>query len=86
MSLPLPTRLLTPRGIRLCSLCQLFYTWCIRVSATFSIGMSFTGFLCCNYLLLTRGLHFYLMVVVWGGLTNSCEKKRTEKQRRKGKT
>ena len=23
---------------------------------------------------------------VWGGLTNSCEKKRSEKQRRKGKT
>ena len=22
---------------------------------------------------------------VWGGLTNSCEKKRSEKQRRKGK-
>ena len=25
-------------------------------------------------------------MVVWGGLTNSCEKKRSEKQRRKGKT
>jgi len=24
-------------------------------------------------------------MVVWGGLTNSCEKKRSEKQRRKGK-
>ena len=24
-------------------------------------------------------------VAVWGGLTNSCEKKRSEKQRRKGK-
>ena len=24
-------------------------------------------------------------MAVWGGLTNSCEKKRTEKQRRKGK-
>ena len=24
-------------------------------------------------------------MVVWGGLTNSCEKKRTERQRRKGK-
>ena len=24
-------------------------------------------------------------VAVWGGLTNSCEKKRGEKQRRKGK-
>ena len=24
-------------------------------------------------------------MVVWGGLTNSCEKKRCEKQRRKGK-
>ena len=24
-------------------------------------------------------------MVVWGGLTNSCEKKRIEKQRRKGK-
>ena len=23
--------------------------------------------------------------VVWGGLTNNCEKKRSEKQRRKGK-
>ena len=25
-------------------------------------------------------------MAVWGGLTNSCEKKRSEKQRRKGKT
>ena len=25
-------------------------------------------------------------MAVWGGLTNSCEKKRREKQRRKGKT
>ena len=25
-------------------------------------------------------------MVVWGGLTNSCEKKRSEKQRRKGNT
>ena len=25
-------------------------------------------------------------MAIWGGLTNSCEKKRTEKQRRKGKT
>ena len=25
-------------------------------------------------------------MVVWGGLTNSCEKKRSEKQRSKGKT
>ena len=25
-------------------------------------------------------------MAVWGGLTNSCEKKRHEKQRRKGKT
>ena len=24
-------------------------------------------------------------IAVWGGLTNSCEKKRSEKQRRKGK-
>ena len=24
-------------------------------------------------------------MAVWGGLTNSCEKKRSEKQRRKGK-
>ena len=24
-------------------------------------------------------------MVVWGGLTNSCEKKRSEKQKRKGK-
>ena len=24
-------------------------------------------------------------MTVWGGLTNSCEKKRSEKQRRKGK-
>ena len=24
-------------------------------------------------------------MVIWGGLTNSCEKKRSEKQRRKGK-
>ena len=24
-------------------------------------------------------------IAVWGGLTNSCEKKRVEKQRRKGK-
>ena len=24
-------------------------------------------------------------VAVWGGLTNTCEKKRSEKQRRKGK-
>ena len=24
-------------------------------------------------------------MAVWGGLTNSCEKKRNEKQRRKGK-
>ena len=24
-------------------------------------------------------------VAVWGGITNSCEKKRSEKQRRKGK-
>jgi len=24
-------------------------------------------------------------MVVWGGLTNDCEKKRSEKQRRKGK-
>ena len=24
-------------------------------------------------------------MVVWGGLTNSCEKKRSERQRRKGK-
>ena len=24
-------------------------------------------------------------MAAWGGLTNSCEKKRTEKQRRKGK-
>ena len=24
-------------------------------------------------------------MVVWGGLTNSCKKKRSEKQRRKGK-
>ena len=24
-------------------------------------------------------------VAVWGGLTNSCEKRRSEKQRRKGK-
>ena len=24
-------------------------------------------------------------MAIWGGLTNSCEKKRTEKQRRKGK-
>ena len=24
-------------------------------------------------------------MVVWGGLTNSCEKKRSKKQRRKGK-
>ena len=24
-------------------------------------------------------------MAVWGGLTNSCEKKRAEKQRRKGK-
>ena len=24
-------------------------------------------------------------IVVWGGLTNSCEKKRNEKQKRKGK-
>ena len=28
---------------------------------------------------------FKLMYAVWGGLTNSCEKKRSEKQRRKGK-
>ena len=25
-------------------------------------------------------------MAVWGGLTNSCEKKRSQKQRRKGKT
>ena len=25
-------------------------------------------------------------MTLWGGLTNSCEKKRSEKQRRKGKT
>ena len=25
------------------------------------------------------------IMAVWGGLTNRCEKKRTEKQRRKGK-
>ena len=25
-------------------------------------------------------------MAVWGGLTNSCEKKRSEKQRRKGKS
>ena len=25
------------------------------------------------------------IMAVWGGLTNSCEKKRSEKQRRKGK-
>ena len=25
-------------------------------------------------------------MAVWGGVTNSCEKKRSEKQRRKGKT
>ena len=25
-------------------------------------------------------------MAVWGGLTNSCEKKRSKKQRRKGKT
>ena len=25
-------------------------------------------------------------MAVWGGLTNSCEKKRSEEQRRKGKT
>ena len=25
-------------------------------------------------------------MAVWGGLTNSCEKKRSEKQRRRGKT
>ena len=25
-------------------------------------------------------------MAVWGGLTNGCEKKRSEKQRRKGKT
>jgi len=25
-------------------------------------------------------------MAVWGGLTNSCEKKRSEMQRRKGKT
>ena len=24
-------------------------------------------------------------MAIWGGLTNSCEKKRSEKQRRKGK-
>ena len=24
-------------------------------------------------------------MAVWGGITNSCEKKRSEKQRRKGK-
>ena len=24
-------------------------------------------------------------IAVWGGLTNNCEKKRSEKQRRKGK-
>ena len=27
----------------------------------------------------------YRVMTVWGGLTNSCEKKRSEKQRRKGK-
>ena len=26
-----------------------------------------------------------IKMAVWGGLTNSCEKKRSEKQRRKGK-
>ena len=29
--------------------------------------------------------HINLKLCVWGGLTNSCEKKRSEKQRRKGK-
>ena len=26
-----------------------------------------------------------IKIAVWGGLTNSCKKKRSEKQRRKGK-
>ena len=28
---------------------------------------------------------YYHKMAVWGDLTNSCEKKRSEKQRRKGK-
>ena len=31
------------------------------------------------------GLKLNIKMAVWGGLTNSCEKKRSEKQRRKGK-